>query len=280
MESRLRRMQPAREGSLPDGPISDPPEPPPKHSPWISRPGSSVASRQILMRKHQSCINIFGQTALKDPIHDLNKARSTTSLGIARYASDEVTNQTFSEISSHSSGSTPIGASADTPGAPIRVTDDVAEDSSDDVTGNALGKRSTNVSHQVLDDALEGTSDTAMNKAPSPSSVIRQGDGQPIRPIQPSKLLEGSKYEVADMGSIHMPEGISDSDVADHTIPEPHESPTTTLVSYGMFHSVMSGFTRTNSILRSPMRLIGRRRSVRITWNCVSSHLHSLSALC
>ncbi|KAL2409063.1 cytokinesis protein 3 [Exophiala dermatitidis] len=64
MESRLRRMQQAREGSNQDEPGSDPPEPPPKNSPWTSRPASSMAmaTRRMSMRKRKSAFELGGDS--------------------------------------------------------------------------------------------------------------------------------------------------------------------------------------------------------------------------
>ena len=60
MESRLRRMQQARElqGSDPIG--SDPPDPPPKNSTWASHPNPSMASRRPVMRKRKSAFELGG----------------------------------------------------------------------------------------------------------------------------------------------------------------------------------------------------------------------------
>ncbi|KAL2437014.1 cytokinesis protein 3 [Exophiala dermatitidis] len=64
MESRLRHMQQAREGSNLDDPGSDPPEPPPKNSPWTSRPASSMAmaTRRMSMRKRKSAFELGGDS--------------------------------------------------------------------------------------------------------------------------------------------------------------------------------------------------------------------------
>ncbi|KIW98632.1 uncharacterized protein Z519_00293 [Cladophialophora bantiana CBS 173.52] len=55
MESRLRRMQQAREFQDSDAASSDPPEPPPKNSPWA---GSSIAGRRLSMRKRRSAVDL------------------------------------------------------------------------------------------------------------------------------------------------------------------------------------------------------------------------------
>ncbi|KIW68727.1 hypothetical protein PV04_04651 [Phialophora macrospora] len=58
MESRLRRMQQAREAHGSDPLDSDPPEPPPKNSPWTSRPTSSMAARRTSLRKRKSALDL------------------------------------------------------------------------------------------------------------------------------------------------------------------------------------------------------------------------------
>ncbi|OCT52694.1 SH3 domain containing protein [Cladophialophora carrionii] len=76
MESRLRRMQQAREAQGSDPVDSDPPEPPPKNSPWTSRPNSSMAARRLSARKRKSALD-FGEGGLSRAM--TQKTNSTNS---------------------------------------------------------------------------------------------------------------------------------------------------------------------------------------------------------
>jgi len=58
MESRLRRMQQAREGLNQDGVSSDPPEPPPKSSPWTPRPPLATSGNPMSLRKRKSAYEL------------------------------------------------------------------------------------------------------------------------------------------------------------------------------------------------------------------------------
>lgn len=58
MESRLRRMQEAREGNSGGNFPSDPPEPPPKNSPFQQPPSSGMVNRRMSLRKRKSAYEL------------------------------------------------------------------------------------------------------------------------------------------------------------------------------------------------------------------------------
>lgn len=105
MESRLRQMQEAKQDPVQDM-GSDPPEPPPKNSPWSSRPVSAMAARAISIRKRKSAYEL-GQAR---PDLDRTFTTKTSSTNASSGVQSVATNQ--SAISSRTSQSIMSGHSA------------------------------------------------------------------------------------------------------------------------------------------------------------------------
>ncbi|KAJ9617093.1 hypothetical protein H2200_000814 [Cladophialophora chaetospira] len=106
MESRLRRMQQARESQGSDPMDSDPPEPPPKNSPWASRPSSSMAARPSV-KKRKSAFEL-GDDRLSRAL--TQKTNSTTSSSGVQSTASNGTN--FSRHTAMTSQSIMSGYSA------------------------------------------------------------------------------------------------------------------------------------------------------------------------
>lgn len=117
MESRLRRMQQAREGSDPQAVGSDPPEPPPKNSPWASRPASSTASRRLSMRKRKSAFELGGDGLGRTYT---TKTNSTNSSSGAQSVATNSSHQSSMTSQSLMSGFSASGLSATSAGSLAR----------------------------------------------------------------------------------------------------------------------------------------------------------------
>jgi Transglutaminase-like superfamily len=105
MESRLRQMQEAKQGPNKDDMGSDPPEPPPKNSPWSSRPVSAMAARAKSIRNRKSAYELRDRPNL-DRTYTTKTSSTNASSGVQSVA----TNQ--SAISSKTSQSVMSGHSA------------------------------------------------------------------------------------------------------------------------------------------------------------------------
>lgn len=116
MESRLRRMQQAREGSDPQAVGSDPPEPPPKNSPWASKP-AATASRRLSMRKRKSAFEL-GADRLNRTY--TTKTNSTNSSSGAQSVATNSSHQTSMTSQSLMSGFSASGLSATSAGSLAR----------------------------------------------------------------------------------------------------------------------------------------------------------------
>ena len=105
MESRLRQMQDTKQAPAQEM-GSDPPEPPPKNSPWASRPVSAMAARAMSIRKRKSAYE------LGHPRPDLDRTftTKTNSTNASSGVQSVATNQ--SAISSRTSQSIMSGHSA------------------------------------------------------------------------------------------------------------------------------------------------------------------------
>ena len=105
MESRLRQMQEARERGGREGLGSDPPEPPPKNSPWNSRPTSAMAKRQRSM-KRKSAYEL-GQREKLDRTYTTKTNSTNSSSGVQSVAtnSSQLTSMTGQSIFSGYSAS-------------------------------------------------------------------------------------------------------------------------------------------------------------------------------
>ena len=104
MESRLRQLQEAREKGGQDDMDSDPPEPPPKNSPWSSRPTSAMTKRQQSM-KRKSAYEL-GQREKLDRTYTTKTNSTNSSSGVQSVATD------FSQQTSMTSQSIFSGYSA------------------------------------------------------------------------------------------------------------------------------------------------------------------------
>ena len=104
MESRLRQMQEARERGGQDARGSDPPEPPPKNSPWSSRPPSAMAKRHLSM-KRKSAYEL-GHREKLDRTYTTKTNSTNSSSGVQSVATD------FSQHTSMTSQSIFSGYSA------------------------------------------------------------------------------------------------------------------------------------------------------------------------
>jgi transglutaminase/protease-like cytokinesis protein 3 len=108
MESRLRRMQQAREAQGSDPIDSDPPEPPPKNSPWASRPTSAMAGRPRVMAKRKSTLDLRDESLSRTLTHKTNSTnsssgvQSTTSNGTTFSSQTAMTSQSI--MSGYSAG--------------------------------------------------------------------------------------------------------------------------------------------------------------------------------
>lgn len=105
MESRLRQMQDAKQAPAQEM-ASDPPEPPPKNSPWNSRPVSAMAARAISIRKRKSAYELGRAQPDLDRTFTTKTSSTNASSGVRSVA----TNQ--SAISSRTSQSIMSGHSA------------------------------------------------------------------------------------------------------------------------------------------------------------------------
>ena len=112
MESRLRRMQEEREGKLAPDVSSDPPEPPPKNSPWQSRPPSAMAGRRMSLRKRKSAYEL-------DRTYTTKTNTTNSSSGVQSNASN-LTSQTNMTSQSIFSGYSAGGFSATSAGSLAR----------------------------------------------------------------------------------------------------------------------------------------------------------------
>ncbi|EXJ92103.1 hypothetical protein A1O3_00653 [Capronia epimyces CBS 606.96] len=117
MESRLRRMQQAREGSNSEDIASDPPEPPPKNSPWASRPGSAMASRRMSMRKRKSAFELGGNSLARTYTTKTNSTNSSS--GVQSVATNS-SHQSSMTSQSLMSGYSASGISATSAGSLAR----------------------------------------------------------------------------------------------------------------------------------------------------------------
>ena len=116
MESRLRQMQEARDRPGPDlG--SDPPEPPPKNSPWSSRPTSAMAKRQRSM-KRKSAYEL-GQREKLDRTYTTKTNSTNSSSGVQSVATNS-SQQTSMTSQSIFSGYSAGGFSATSAGSLAR----------------------------------------------------------------------------------------------------------------------------------------------------------------
>ncbi|EXJ94008.1 hypothetical protein A1O1_02401 [Capronia coronata CBS 617.96] len=105
MESRLRRMQQAREQPNQDDVGSDPPEPPPKNSPWASRPGSAMASRRLSMRKRKSAFELGGDKLARTFTTKTNSTNSSSGVqSVATNSSHQTSMTSQSLMSGYSAG--------------------------------------------------------------------------------------------------------------------------------------------------------------------------------
>ncbi|KAK5193982.1 hypothetical protein LTR92_006322 [Exophiala xenobiotica] len=106
MESRLRRMQQAREGSNPDDAMgSDPPEPPPKNSPWASRPVSSMADRKRSVRTRKSAYELGGDGLARTYTTKTNSTNSSSGVqSVATNSSHQSSMTSQSLMSGYSAG--------------------------------------------------------------------------------------------------------------------------------------------------------------------------------
>lgn len=107
MESRLRRMQQAREAPGSDDIDSDPPEPPPKNSPWTSRPNSSMAGRRISMRKRKSALELGDDRlsrALTQKTNSTNNSGSSSGVQSVASAGTNISRNTAATSQSIMSG--------------------------------------------------------------------------------------------------------------------------------------------------------------------------------
>ncbi|EXJ60459.1 hypothetical protein A1O7_04612 [Cladophialophora yegresii CBS 114405] len=100
MESRLRRMQQAREAQGSDPLDSDPPEPPPKNSPWASRPNSSMAAPQLSARKRKSALDLEEDGLSRAMTQKTNSTNSSNGTNFSR--STAMTSQSI--MSGYSAG--------------------------------------------------------------------------------------------------------------------------------------------------------------------------------
>ncbi|OAG42624.1 hypothetical protein AYO21_03209 [Fonsecaea monophora] len=107
MESRLRRMQQAREGQDSDAPDSDPPEPPPKNSPWAN---SAKAARRLSMRRRKSAIDVGDGTLSRALTQKTNLTNNSSSSSGAQSSASTGTN--FSRQTAMTSQSIMSGYSA------------------------------------------------------------------------------------------------------------------------------------------------------------------------
>lgn len=105
MESRLRQMQEAKQGPARDDMGSDPPEPPPKNSPWSSRPVSVMAARARSIRGRKSAFELRDRPDL-DRAYTMKTNSTNASSGVQSLAT------TQSAISSKTSQSIMSGHSA------------------------------------------------------------------------------------------------------------------------------------------------------------------------
>jgi hypothetical protein len=106
MESRLRQMQEAKQSPNGDDMGSDPPEPPPKNSPWNSRPVSAMAARVKSIRNRKSAYELRDRPNI-DRTYTTKTSSTNASSGVQSVATNQSaisskTNQ--SVMSGHSAG--------------------------------------------------------------------------------------------------------------------------------------------------------------------------------
>ncbi|KIX09658.1 uncharacterized protein Z518_00739 [Rhinocladiella mackenziei CBS 650.93] len=112
MESRLRRMQQLREGRDPGEVGSDPPEPPPKNSPWHSRPGSSMGGRRLSMRKRKSAFELGSDSLARTYTAKTSSTNSSSGVQSVATNSSHQTSMTSQSIMSGYSASAISATSA------------------------------------------------------------------------------------------------------------------------------------------------------------------------
>ncbi len=117
METRLRQMQEARERGGREDFGSDPPEPPPKNSPWSSRPVSAMAKRQRSM-KRKSAYELGQQDRLDRTF--TTKTNSTNSSSGVQSVATNSSHQTSMTSQSIFSGYSAGGFSATSAGSLAR----------------------------------------------------------------------------------------------------------------------------------------------------------------
>ncbi|KAK4940724.1 hypothetical protein LTR10_019234 [Elasticomyces elasticus] len=105
MESRLRRMQQAREAGLnPDDLGSDPPEPPPKSS-WSSRPVSSMGGRRPSVRQRKSAYELGDGGLARTYTTKTNSTNSSSGVqSVATNSSQQTSMTSQSLMSGYSAG--------------------------------------------------------------------------------------------------------------------------------------------------------------------------------
>lgn len=212
------------------------------------------------------------------------KAANTTSLDRGVDSSDDIPNNVSGEISMNILANNRTGVSEETTDSPLPVVENGPEIGSDNSAGNTPDKKNEDFYDEPLADASEkifpATIDETPHPIPSPLSVIYPGVHMPSQPTQPDQLWEMPNDGIAGRAHALMAGAISDSDVINHSMSEVHESPLTILKSPGILKSVMNGLTHIPSILGSHLPGVGRQRSVRITWKCVSYNSCFLCVLC
>ena len=114
MESRLRHMQEAREGRV----GSEPPEPPPKNSPWSARPESAMAPRRPSIKNRKSAYELRDRETLGRSY--TTKTNSTNSSSGAQSVATNCTNQSSMTSQSLMSGYSAGGFSATSAGSLAR----------------------------------------------------------------------------------------------------------------------------------------------------------------
>ncbi|ETN44722.1 uncharacterized protein HMPREF1541_10392 [Cyphellophora europaea CBS 101466] len=106
MESRLRRMQEAREAQPQEGMGSDPPEPPPKNSPLPPSQGrpTSAFNRRFSMRKRKSAIDMRAQNLDRTYTTKTNSTNSSGVQSVATNFSTQTSMTSQSVFSGYSAG--------------------------------------------------------------------------------------------------------------------------------------------------------------------------------
>jgi hypothetical protein len=210
-----------------------------------------------------SSTTIFDQTAMKASISDWSEAVNTTSFDTGGDSFGDIPEKASGEISKSILANNRTGTSEETTDFPRPIIENAPEIASDkNSVGNTSDQKNADFPDETLTNAPEeifpATIDETPHPIPSPLSVIYRGVNPPS---QESQVF-------------------SESDLIDYSMPEAHESLLTTLKSTGILKSVMNGLTHITSILGSHMQGVGKQRSVRITWKCVSSNSCFSRVLC